>query len=165
MPAYDATPNQFTDGHASAPYTTFTMRLRYLWDENRLQLPVAKTPAANRADVGSRPQASVVRTASPSSRAVIEWTATRQGSPPDLPHPEHPEQAFGWKLASTEILFEAPALQADGLTQEHKATGVYIYFLATPVWVISDNPGTGSTPYDDTPPGHVSVSQFKYGWM
>jgi hypothetical protein len=165
MPGPDSRPNLFTDSHQAAPYTRFTMRIRYLYDDGRLQLPIAAPPPVNRGDVNARPKSSIVRTHAPASRASVEWTATRLGAAPDLPHPEVPEQARGWFLTSAEIVVEAAALQADGLTQEFKVSGVYVYLMDTPVWAPTDAPSTGSTPYDVTSPGAISPSQFKGGWL
>lgn len=97
------------------PYTDFRMTVTVHNKQGKLVLPVAD--GSNKCDI--------VAVSDPRSVKVVNWTATRDGVPPEVPDPN--------KLMPNHELLEStrssavPTPNPDGLTQRWCMSGEYVY--------------------------------------
>jgi len=112
----DAT--SYNDAHLANPYTICVIESKYIFDENKLQLPYASTATDD---------CVVVKVGKPFGRRICRCTATRNNLQPQVPSwvTGDPNEI----LLDRQIITETSPVSPDGHTKVHSITTEYVYAL------------------------------------
>jgi hypothetical protein len=143
----------FTFSHVAVPYSTWTQKIKYIWDNGTIQIPLAglgNIANGNVMGFNQRQASKAVQLCSPFGKKIVKWSASRRGATPILPHPipfNDPNSIL--KKATIDTI--SPALETDAANHMFMITGTYIYILLQPLWAPTDTLTMGATAYDLTP--------------
>lgn len=148
------------------PYEYYTQRIRYIWNQGIVSLPVAgpvgslgnPNPPLPPADgFANRQPAAIGQVHAPIGFKIVLWNAQRVGVFPFVPNPYTQDPNNNDNLIASEIDVDTPTLLADENTFVTRASGVYIYAMNQPVWC-QDPTGLpyGHNPYEN------SLSTFSF---
>lgn len=132
--------------HVLHPYLVSSLVTRYIWYNGLIPLPVASayTPVPQQ----SRQPAKIVQLYAPYGIKTISFVVIRRDKQPVVPSPD--SLSNNDKLLYSDVIVEAPALDAGGQNHLYAARGVYVYALIQPVYP-TDGLNEGRHPYDVTP--------------
>ncbi len=132
----------FTQGHQIAPYRTYNVECRYVWNEGLIQVPIAGPKTTD----DQRTPCEIVREHAPCGYKEVRFEATRIAAQPAVPHPlsyrNNPNEVFYY----ADVVVTVPALGIVGETT-WGIRGVYRYHLLKPIWV-EDGLRSGASPLD-----------------
>jgi len=141
---YPATVNQYPEGSLNYPaddeysksaksslYTVATVSNRYLINQCRVQLPIARASTAANA---TAPTSKVFRLAPPQCRRVIEMDIERATKQPEIitPVDTYTDGDLTGTLLRHWLEPHPPTLSADGRTKLYRVTAYYVYALNRP---------------------------------
>ena len=156
---YQSTVNlAYSNANRNYPFTDYTATVDYCTDNHIIQLPVMYNVETS--PPGTTAASSVFcQTASPTSKKIIHWRASRLGSWPKAPRPDSVD-TYGGALPSDRMLnytfgVGEVELSNDGITRHYSISGVYEIGMARRVqWDIVNsvlsticNPVIGSSLY------------------
>src|SRR5271154_1608085 len=133
----------WSNAESDFPYRTWKVRIHYLWNSGRMQMPVAGGASAS-----VKQACEIIRTSAPFGGKVVEWVAEREGAPPDIPDPGPYDE--NTDLKSFEVVCESPDMMADFTTQVYRAEGIYSYVFLTPITFTDAQFYMGASPADST---------------
>lgn len=109
----------FSVANYSEIYTDYRIDVSILTDDHTIQLPIASR--------GSKARSRIIRTAAPTSKKIVQWTAERIEDDPLVPHPislDPNEVLHKWRLDPV-----TPIPAADGVNMIYRISGEYTYLL------------------------------------
>lgn len=137
-----------------APYLLYKVKTTYVWNEGRLQLPVAQTPGGSYLGTPSdRPSAKIVRAAAPHGIKIVRIAARRINAMPILPNPRVSMAEGNEPLLSAVVETHSPDINADMKTRVFTVLAEYRYLVIQPIWVAQDGakyPLSGADGYSRT---------------
>lgn len=145
----ELTTGKFTTDHLRAPHRDYEISIRYILNAGLSQQAPADDPGQ---------ASSIYRAHTPSMIKVVEWTATKQLEPPTMPMPESSSE--NEELAYAEIIPHPLMVDSDAESPVYSVSGIYIYYLYSPVWLDEGLP-IGKYPFLQVSPGEKLIrAQF-----
>ena len=151
----------YSCANSQYPFTEYTASVDFVTDNHILQLPIMYD--VEQGSTAGTTQASSVfcQTASPTSRKIIHWKASRLGAWPKVPSPSSVD-VYGGSLPSDKVLRHVISpgeveLSNDGITRHYAISGMMEIGMARRVqWDVAStvlstitNPVIGSSVYGD----------------
>ena len=152
----------YSQANYQYPFTEFTATVEFPTDNHYIQTPIMYDVEQDTTTGTTEASSDFWQTASPTSRKIIHWKASRVGSWPKIPTPNSVD-SYGGSLPSDRVLhynfqFGEIELANDGITRHYSAAGVYEIGMArrvqwdAPTSILSTICGQviGSATYGDT---------------
>lgn len=121
--------DEWSDSAKTSIYTFVRMSSRYLFNQLRVQLPLAAVPASDSDDT-----CRVFRVGAPQCRRQIDIDVERAGIWPEIVRPldDYDDVDLHGTLLRHWIEAHPPSLTADGVTRLYRLTAHYVYALNRP---------------------------------